>query len=153
MARVPKHSMEWALPSLRNGRDRCYLSTSTSWTNTRVTFGEPRSPWDSISSREVGGLLFNRKVHYLVHKTTSVTPVLNQIKQSTTSHRVRFEVFTAVTMKNAVFWDVKTQFVPHRKHYYSATEPSRLMLRKIWGFQGGDYKECRLLGYKDQVRT
>jgi hypothetical protein len=28
----------------------------------------------------------------------------------------RFEVFTAVTMKNAVFWDIKTQFVPHRKH-------------------------------------
>jgi hypothetical protein len=29
---------------------------------------------------------------------------------------VRFEVFTAVTMMNAVFWDIKTQFVPHRKH-------------------------------------
>jgi hypothetical protein len=39
---------------------------------------------------------------------------------------VRFEVFTAVTMKNAVFWDIKTQFVLHRKHYVSATEPSRL---------------------------
>jgi hypothetical protein len=26
----------------------------------------------------------------------------------------KFEVFTAVTMKN-VFWDIKTQFVPHRK--------------------------------------
>jgi hypothetical protein len=25
---------------------------------------------------------------------------------------VRFEVFTAVTMKNFVFWDIKTQFVP-----------------------------------------
>jgi hypothetical protein len=29
---------------------------------------------------------------------------------------VRFEVFTEVTMKNAVFCDIKTQFVPHRKH-------------------------------------
>jgi hypothetical protein len=29
---------------------------------------------------------------------------------------VRFEVFTAVTMENADFWDIKTQFVPHRKH-------------------------------------
>jgi hypothetical protein len=28
----------------------------------------------------------------------------------------RFDVFTAVTMKNAVFWVIKTQFVPHRKH-------------------------------------
>jgi hypothetical protein len=28
----------------------------------------------------------------------------------------RFEVFTSVTMKNAVFWDIKTQFLPHRRH-------------------------------------
>jgi hypothetical protein len=32
---------------------------------------------------------------------------------------VRFEVFTAVTMKNVVFWDMKTQFVPHRRHITS----------------------------------
>jgi hypothetical protein len=31
----------------------------------------------------------------------------------------RFEVFTAVTMKNAVFWDIKTQIVPHRRHITS----------------------------------
>jgi hypothetical protein len=31
----------------------------------------------------------------------------------------RFEVFTAVTMKNAVFWDIKTQFVHHRRHITS----------------------------------
>jgi hypothetical protein len=24
--------------------------------------------------------------------------------------------FTAMTMKNAVFWDIKTQFVPHMKY-------------------------------------
>jgi hypothetical protein len=29
---------------------------------------------------------------------------------------VRFEVFTAVTMKNVAFWDIKTQFVLHRRH-------------------------------------
>jgi hypothetical protein len=27
-----------------------------------------------------------------------------------------FEIFTAVTMKNAVFWDIETQFIPHRRH-------------------------------------
>jgi hypothetical protein len=27
------------------------------------------------------------------------------------------------------------------------------MLCKIWGFHGGDYEECRLLGYKNLVRT
>jgi hypothetical protein len=32
---------------------------------------------------------------------------------------VRFEVPTAVTMKNAVFWDIKTQLEPHRKHIKS----------------------------------
>jgi hypothetical protein len=32
---------------------------------------------------------------------------------------VRFEVFTTVTMKNAVFWDKKTQFVLHRRHITS----------------------------------
>jgi hypothetical protein len=32
---------------------------------------------------------------------------------------VRFEVFTAVIMKNAIFWDIKAQFVPHRKHITS----------------------------------
>jgi hypothetical protein len=68
---------------------------------------------------------------------------------------VRFEVFTAVTMKNIVFCYIYTQFVPHRKHV-SATEPNRLMLCKIWGFHGGDYEECRILGCYvsvDLVRT
>jgi hypothetical protein len=32
---------------------------------------------------------------------------------------LRFEVFTAVTMKNVVFWDIKTQFVLHRRHITS----------------------------------
>jgi hypothetical protein len=32
---------------------------------------------------------------------------------------VIFEVLTAVTSKNAVFWDIKTQFVPHRRHMSS----------------------------------
>jgi hypothetical protein len=33
--------------------------------------------------------------------------------------KVRFEVFTAVTMKNVVFWDIKTQFILHRRHIAS----------------------------------
>jgi hypothetical protein len=62
-------------------------------------------------------------------------------------------VLTDVTMKNEVFWDRKTQFVPHRRHYVSATEPTRLMLCKVWGFHGVDCEECRLLGYKNPVHT
>jgi hypothetical protein len=64
-----------------------------------------------------------------------------------------FEVLTAVTMKNAVFWDIEAQFVPHRRHYFSATEPSQLMLCKIRRFHGSDYEECRLLRYISPVRT
>jgi hypothetical protein len=29
---------------------------------------------------------------------------------------VRYEAFTVVTMKNVVFWDIKTQSVLHREH-------------------------------------
>jgi hypothetical protein len=32
---------------------------------------------------------------------------------------VRCEIFTAVTMKNVVFWDIKTQFVPNTGHITS----------------------------------
>jgi hypothetical protein len=56
-------------------------------------------------------------------------------------------------MKNVVFWDIKPQFVLHRRHYVSAAEASRLMLCKIWGFHGGDYEERRLLRYKGPIRT
>jgi hypothetical protein len=32
---------------------------------------------------------------------------------------VKVEAFTAMTMKNAFFWDIETQFVPHRKYFTS----------------------------------
>jgi hypothetical protein len=35
---------------------------------------------------------------------------------------VRFEVFTAVTMKNVVFCDTETHFVPLRRHITSALQ-------------------------------
>jgi hypothetical protein len=35
---------------------------------------------------------------------------------------VRFVVFTAVTMKNGVFWDIATEFVPHRKHTHGPAQ-------------------------------
>jgi hypothetical protein len=37
---------------------------------------------------------------------------------------VRYEVFTAVTMKNVVFCDIKPQFVPHRKRITSPLQSS-----------------------------
>jgi hypothetical protein len=53
-------------------------------------------------------------------------------------------------MKNVVFWDTKPPFAPHKRHnYVSDIEPSRLMLYKILSFHGGDYDECRLLGFQN----
>jgi hypothetical protein len=49
-------------------------------------------------------------------------------------------------MKNVAFWDIKTPFVLHRRHYVSATESIWLMLCKILGFYGGAFEECTLVG-------
>jgi hypothetical protein len=32
---------------------------------------------------------------------------------------VRFVVFITVAMKNAVLWDIRTKFIPHRRHITS----------------------------------
>jgi hypothetical protein len=39
-------------------------------------------------------------------------------------YSVRFDVFTAVAMKNVVFWDIKLQFVLRRRHITSPLESS-----------------------------
>jgi hypothetical protein len=44
--------------------------------------------------------------------------------QEIVQNYVRFEVFKAVIMKNAVSWDIKTQFVPHRRHITSPLHSS-----------------------------
>jgi hypothetical protein len=68
--------------------------------------------------------------------------------------RARFEVFTAVTMKNVVFWDIKHQFVPQRRHITSSLQsPASSCYVRFSGFHGGDYEECRLLRYKTPVLT
>jgi hypothetical protein len=49
-------------------------------------------------------------------------------------------------MTNAIFWDIKTKFVLHRRQVtYQLQSPA--------GFHGSVYEECRLLGYKNTVRT
>jgi hypothetical protein len=76
------------------------------------------------------------------------------IWQPTRWKYVRFEVFTVVTMKNAVFWDTKTPLrTSQQTHYVSATEPSQLMLCKIWGFHSRDYEEWHLLGRYDILHS
>jgi hypothetical protein len=46
-------------------------------------------------------------------------PMATNYRASTGYFLLRFEVFTAVTMNNVIFWDIKPQFVRHRKHITS----------------------------------
>jgi hypothetical protein len=59
----------------------------------------PRAPWDQSKILNIIVILKYYEKLYNIH--------------------VRSEVFTAVTMKNVTFWDIETQFLPHRKHFTS----------------------------------
>jgi hypothetical protein len=113
-------------------------------------------PSMSVISACLHGLLLDPEdggSKFLRHIAELYQIVRHDIPDDSTDY-VRFEIFTAVTMKNVVFWDIKTPVrTSQETHYVSDTEPSRLMLRNIWGFHGRDYEECRLLGYKNRVRT
>jgi hypothetical protein len=53
-------------------------------------------------------------------------------------------------MKNAFVWDIKHQFIPHRKHVMSSLQSSGGECYVIFEDFTADYEECRLLGYKPQ---
>jgi hypothetical protein len=48
-------------------------------------------------------------------RNSNVSPLLLAVLISSK----QIEVVTAVNTKNSLFWDMKTQFVPHRKHIAS----------------------------------
>jgi hypothetical protein len=75
-------------------------------------FPPPSTSVSPLSSLSAYGYTF---IHFSV--TTSILTA--SLNKQTKYKVVRFEVFTAVTMKNAVFWDIKTQFVLHRRHITS----------------------------------
>jgi hypothetical protein len=53
-------------------------------------------------------------------KTSLGTTAPWALKQNETKRLfVRLELFMAVTMENAVFWDIKAHFVPHWRHITS----------------------------------
>jgi hypothetical protein len=54
---------------------------------------------------------------------------------------------TILHMKNVVFWDIRTEFVPHKRHI-SATESSQLMLCKIEVFTAVTMKNAVLWDIK-----
>jgi hypothetical protein len=55
------------------------------------------------------------KTQFVLHRRHITTP----LKSPAGECYVRFEVFTAVTMKNDIFWDIKIQFVLHWRHITS----------------------------------
>jgi hypothetical protein len=62
-----------------------------------MNFSPAQKAANSATTQELTSILLNPKVY----------------------QHVKFEVFTAVTMKNAVFWAIKTQFAFQRKHITS----------------------------------
>jgi hypothetical protein len=70
---------------------------------------------------------------YLV--TTRVLHINDGLRSNTSQYIInciaRLEIFTAVTMKNVVFWGIKTQFLIHRRHIASPLQSNQLMLCQI----------------------
>jgi hypothetical protein len=73
--------------------------------------------WEEIRIFEVESKIKNKKHKELVGMARVTNPISEH--SLNLSPYVRFEAFTAVTMKNAVFWDIKPQFVLHRRHITS----------------------------------
>jgi hypothetical protein len=89
--------------------------------DTIVAFGQTRRNINKfLSQRHWGATEFVRRMERLPkyrNTRTYLHPLYVLIcLQRTWNSYVSFEVFTAVTMKNPVFWDIRTQFVLHRRH-------------------------------------
>jgi hypothetical protein len=50
-------------------------------------------------------------------------------------------------------WTASKHHNLHFPHETTSTGIKQTTVRKIWDFHGGDYEECRLLGYKNPFRT
>jgi hypothetical protein len=64
-----------------------------------------------------GGGGFTRELFEAAHSRDQLLPKTTLCELI--KNFVRFEVLTAVTMKHVVFWDIKPQFVLHRRHFTS----------------------------------
>jgi hypothetical protein len=85
----------------------------------------------TLTRRKEGNVL-NVVYTRSLRPTSSIRRYSSRFSRRNVLHLVRFEVFTAVTMKNGIFWDIKTPVRTSQGTYYvSATESSRLMLCKI----------------------
>jgi hypothetical protein len=89
--------------------------------NTPLTGCSPPSR-HQLSMREFCLVSVFRKRKVRIHPKPRMYAPRNTIYHHRS--RVRSEVFTAVTMDDAVFWDIKTQFVLHRTHTTSPLQSS-----------------------------
>jgi hypothetical protein len=71
------------------------------------------TPW---SSQKMLG--FPRNLNTILRHLQEIWH-LNKFSVNLVNYYVSFEVSSSVTMKNAVFWDIKVQFEPHRRHITS----------------------------------
>jgi hypothetical protein len=80
-----------------------------------------RNLWEYLSFPTATAMVRRRKVSSCdilgYHLYDILTTDADIVKG--TGKYVIFEVFTAVTIKNAVFWGITPQFLPHRKHITS----------------------------------
>jgi hypothetical protein len=60
-----------------------------------------------------------RNVFWLIKPSSYLTGNISPLHYPAGYCYVTLAVIKAVTMKNAVFWDTKTHFVPHTKHITS----------------------------------
>jgi hypothetical protein len=78
-----------------------------------------------IFEQSVEGAIFSRPTFQIetalsgctisTYGDSFITVTITLLHNQYLSCCVKSEVFTAVNVKNAVFWDIKTQFVPHRR--------------------------------------
>jgi hypothetical protein len=85
----------------------------------------------------------------------SISPIklknMTTLKHITRPAHVPFVACSTPSKRRPVFWDT-TAYSPLKVNRCFG-ETSRLHVRNIWSFHGGDYVECSLLGYKNPFRT
>jgi hypothetical protein len=90
-----------------------YNNTTQTFTGLYKRAQKTRTRLQEESDNNV--VFWDIKTQFVLHRR-HITSLL----QSPASYcHVRFEVFTAVTLKNVVFWDIKTQFLLHRRNITS----------------------------------
>jgi hypothetical protein len=128
------------------------LSYSKSSRNIVVFCSKGTTPWGKFGWQKLGALVTS--LHSRLQSSYALLPLSarfclflriigsSHLKTSATEQSANFsspEERRLLGYRNPVCTSQET-------HYVSTTEPSQLMLCKSWGFHGGDYEECRLLG-------